>query len=192
MIFGSSLFSGTLARLAMHGGGRLLADMLVTVSWGCLHILLHEVGHVLAACVVGSRILQVGVSRIGPFVRRTPASTPLRNALVALAGPGMNLVTWFVFLFLAWPRAWIALALCLMNLLPLRNSDLNKARSYLRGGGGPADRAPLLNLKQESGVSDGREEREEEERRREQAARESREDLLERELPEWTPEREDS
>jgi hypothetical protein len=41
-------------------------------------------------------------------------------------------------------------------------------------------------------MSDGREEREEQERRREQAARENREDLLDREPSEWTPEREDS
>jgi hypothetical protein len=41
-------------------------------------------------------------------------------------------------------------------------------------------------------MSDGREEREEREKRREQEARENQEDRLDRELPDWTPERKDS
>src|ERR1700679_842093 len=111
---------------AFHGAIQLLGALTVDFLWGSLHIAIHESGHMLAAVMVGSRIKQVGISKVGPFVRRTSARTPLRNAIVALAGPGINILTFVVFLAFRLPHAWIALALGLMNLLPLPNSDLLK------------------------------------------------------------------
>lgn len=123
----------SLLTVAYHGATQTLAALFTNFLWGSLHILIHESGHMLAALMVGSRIKQVGISRLGPFVRRAPARTPLRNAIVALAGPGINILTWAIFLAVGLPHAWVALALGLMNLLPLPNSDLMKSVSYMRG-----------------------------------------------------------
>ena len=115
-----------------HGAIQPLGAFVTDFLWGSLHIVIHESGHMLAALMVGSRIKQVGISKLGPFVRRESARTPLRNAIVALAGPGINILTWVVFLVFGLPHAWIALALGLMNLLPLPNSDLLKSLSYMQ------------------------------------------------------------
>jgi Zn-dependent protease len=111
---------------------QMIDALTVDFLWGSLHILIHEAGHVFAALMVGSRIKQVGISKAGPFVRRESARTPLRNALVALAGPGINILTWAVFFAMGLPHPWIPLALGLMNLLPLPNSDSMKSVSYMR------------------------------------------------------------
>ena len=117
---------------AYHGAIQLLAALTADFLWGSLHIVIHESGHMLAAVMVGSRIKQVGISKAGPFVRRESARTPLRNAIVALAGPGINILTWAIFMAFRLPHAWIALVLGLMNLLPLPNSDLLKSLSYMQ------------------------------------------------------------
>ncbi len=122
-----SLLSG-----ASHGATELLSALTTDFVWGSLHMLIHECGHMLAALVVGSKIKQVGMSRSGPFVRRTSARTPMRNAMVALAGPAANILTWLLFLIFALPHAWIALAIGLVNLSPLPNSDFMKSLSYLQ------------------------------------------------------------
>lgn len=114
-----------------HGALQFLAALTADFLWGSLHIAIHEAGHVLAALMVGSRIKQVGINKYGPFVRRVAARTPLRNALVALAGPGINILSWVVFRAFGLPHAWIPLVLGLMNLLPLHNSDLTKSLSYM-------------------------------------------------------------
>ena len=120
------------ALVISHGAMQLLANLAVNFLWASLHIVIHETGHVLAAWMVGSRIKQVGISKAGPFIRRTPARTPLRNVIVALAGPGLNLLTFVVFLAFGFSHAWIPLTLGLINLLPLPNSDFMKSISYLR------------------------------------------------------------
>jgi Zn-dependent protease len=118
--------------LACHTAMQMLAAFFTYLLWGSVHLLIHESGHVMAALVVGSRIKQVGISKLGPFVRRESARTPLRNVIVALAGPGINILTWAVFLVFRLPHAWIALAFGLLNLLPLPNSDSMKSISYMR------------------------------------------------------------
>jgi hypothetical protein len=117
---------------AIHETRRVLAAFVVLFLWGMLHMLIHEIGHVLAAWMVGSKVLQVGMSKLGPFVRRTSAKTPRRNAFVALAGPGINILTWAAFTILALPNAWVALYIGLLNLLPLPNSDFTKSMEYLK------------------------------------------------------------
>lgn len=112
---------------------RILATQFVTyMLWGMLHIAIHEVGHVLAALMVGCKIKQVGISRLGPYVRRTSAKTPLANAFVALSGPGINLVTSAIFLVFHLSNAWIPFFIGILNLVPLPNSDLSKGIEYLR------------------------------------------------------------
>ena len=122
----------SLLSVVSHGAIQTLAAFVTDFLWGSLHIVIHESGHMLAALMVGSRIKQVGISKLGPYVRRESARTPLRNAIVALAGPGINILTWGAFLVFGLPHAWIALALGLMNLLPLPNSDLLKSLSYMQ------------------------------------------------------------
>lgn len=122
----------SLLSVVSHGAIQTLAAFATDFLWGSLHMLIHESGHMLAALMVGSRIKQVGISKIGPFVRRESARTPLRNAIVALAGPGINVLSWAVFLLFGLPHPWIALVLGLLNLLPLPNSDLMKSLSYMQ------------------------------------------------------------
>jgi hypothetical protein len=121
---------GDEATRAIEGVG---IQFMILMLWGILHMVIHEVDHVLAAWMVGSKVLQVGMSRLGPFVRRTSAKTPGRNAFVALAGPGINLLTWVFFAILSLPHAWVALYIGVLNLLPLPNSDFSKGVGYLRG-----------------------------------------------------------
>jgi hypothetical protein len=126
--------------LALLGAGhptsfliRILASQFVIyMLWGMLHIVIHEVGHVLAALMVGCRIKKIGFSRLGPYVRRTSAKSPLGNAFVALSGPGINILTSALFLLLGLPYAWIPFFIGMLNLAPLPNSDLWKSIQYLR------------------------------------------------------------
>jgi membrane-associated protease RseP (regulator of RpoE activity) len=118
---------------AIHEIGGVFAHFMILLLWGMLHMVIHEVGHILAAWIVGSKILEVGMSRLGPFVRRTSARTPGRNAFVALAGPGINILSWVVFAAFGLPHAWVALYIGVLNLLPLPNSDFSKSMGYLRG-----------------------------------------------------------
>ena len=110
----------------------LVTEFVINMLWGMLHIAIHEVGHVLAALMMGCKIKQVGISRLGPYVRRTSAKTPLGNAFVALSGPGINLLAAALFWIFSLPHPWIPLFIGLLNLLPVPNSDLSKGILYLR------------------------------------------------------------
>jgi len=118
--------------LATYQIGRILAAFTVLFLWAVLHMAIHEIGHILAAWMVGSQIKQVSINILGPFVRRSSAKTPGRNAFVALAGPGINILTWLVFAIFHLPHAWIALYIGVLNLLPLPQSDFMKSVEYLR------------------------------------------------------------
>jgi hypothetical protein len=127
------LFLFGFRHVATYQIGEILTAFAVLFLWAILHMVIHEIGHILAAYMVGSQIKQVGVNMLGPFVRRTPAKTPGRNAFVALAGPGINILTWLVFAICGLPHAWVALYIGVLNLLPLPHSDFIKAVEYLRG-----------------------------------------------------------
>lgn len=83
----------------------------------------HELGHVLAVYAVGAKVKRVGIDRRGPYVLRSPAATPLRNALVSLAGPAANILTSIVLLENHSTHAWFPLCFGLFNLLPFPHSD---------------------------------------------------------------------
>jgi Zn-dependent protease len=84
-------------------------------------MLSHEVGHLLAAHMVGIKIKSVGLDWKGLYTVRE-AGPPAKNMAVSLAGPVANLI-----LFACAPRSSnFALAnLCFLfvNLLPLEGSD---------------------------------------------------------------------
>jgi membrane-associated protease RseP (regulator of RpoE activity) len=126
------LFLFGFSHLTTYPIGSILVAFAVLFLWAVLHMVIHEIGHILAAWMVGSRIKQVGIGILGPFVRRTPAKTPARNAFVALAGPGTNILTWLVFVICGLPHAWVALYIGVLNLLPLPHSDFLKSVEYLR------------------------------------------------------------
>lgn len=80
-------------------------------------IVLHELGHLLAAWVTGIRIKRVGISWKGPYIVRERGHD-LVNACVALAGPALNLVV-AVCCWNSGPQfALINLVLGISNLLP--------------------------------------------------------------------------
>jgi len=125
------LLSGA-RHLTAHQIDKIFVAFAVLCLWAVLHMVIHEIGHILAAWMVGSEIKQVGMNLLGPFVRRTSAKTPGRNVFVALAGPGVNILTWVVFTICGLPHAWIALYIGVLNLLPLPHSDFMKSVEYLQ------------------------------------------------------------
>jgi len=105
---------------------------MVIILLGVMHMFIHETGHLVAALLVGSKIKRIGLDLRGPYVVRSPARTPLRNASVALAGPAVNLLTWAMFVGCHVHYAWVALFIGCFNLLPVKDSDLTKCLAYLK------------------------------------------------------------
>ena len=105
---------------------------LITLTFILPHVAIHELGHVLAAVFVHSRIKRIGLNWTGPHIVREAASTGYKNALVAFAGPAANLYTCLVMIVNHQHFAWIPLELAVINLLPIKYSDLSNALKYLR------------------------------------------------------------
>jgi Zn-dependent protease len=89
-------------------------------------LLLHEVGHMLAAVRLGVPVREFGLCLGGAFNRRARALCRRDEVLISVAGPLMNLCLFIPSLFL--PRIGTQLALCNFllcfgNLLPLPASD---------------------------------------------------------------------
>ena len=91
------------------------------MGFGVLAMMLHEMGHLVAAFLLGLRIRGVGINWKGMYMVRETG--PLgSNLLVSLAGPVANLLL----AFLWYHAASFSLAnLCfgLVNLLPIQGSD---------------------------------------------------------------------
>lgn len=89
---------------------------------GSIAMVLHECGHILAAIALGVRVKRVGVKwNKGIFTVREPG-TLKQNILIALAGPGVNLL---LMVFEPWfPMFGLANVCCVLaNMLPFRGSD---------------------------------------------------------------------
>ena len=80
-------------------------------------LLLHEMGHVLAARASGIRVKRVGIAWKGPYIVREQGS-PVANLCIALAGPVLNLVLALSFWTFAPQFGLVNLALGGYNLLP--------------------------------------------------------------------------
>lgn len=112
----------------------VLLRWFVPVFWGMgvgiLAMVLHEFGHIGAAMVLGVRVKALRAHWKGFYIVREPG-TPLQNFAIALAGPAVNIL-----LLAAWRLSWqIFLAnLCcgLVNLLPIRGADGERALFYWR------------------------------------------------------------
>ena len=64
------------------------------LPWGLLACIVHELGHIAAALACGGRVERLSLTMVGAelsFSYRTPLSYG-RDSLVALAGPGANLL----------------------------------------------------------------------------------------------------
>jgi len=89
-------------------------------------LLLHEVGHMLVATVLGVPVREFGLCLGGAYNRRAYARSRRDEVLISVAGPLTNLCLVLPLLFL--PRIGVQLALCnlalcVVNLLPLPASD---------------------------------------------------------------------
>lgn len=88
---------------------------------GILAMLFHELGHLIAAPLVGIKIKTVGFTWKGLYTVREHG-TPEKNLLVSLAGPLANLA--LLALWPLWPKLGLAnLCFAFFNMLPIEGSD---------------------------------------------------------------------
>ncbi len=123
---------------------------LVVAALMVASLLLHEVGHMLAATFLGVQVSEFGLCLKGAYNRRAPSSRR-REVLISSAGPLMNLVLVIPFLFV--PVFGVSLALCnlmlcIFNLLPLPSSD---GLRILRALSGAKDAGGLVPVLSEAG-----------------------------------------
>jgi Zn-dependent protease len=88
-------------------------------------LLLHEVGHMLVALVLGVPVREFGLCMGGAYNRRGTARRRRQELLIASAGPLVNLLLiGSLFVPLIGPQlAFCNMVICVMNLLPLPSSD---------------------------------------------------------------------
>lgn len=96
------------------------------LPWGLLACLLHELGHIAMAAVLGGRVEGLSLTAVGAELRISYAA-PLgyfQESLVALAGPAANLLAGGLFSVLGWGvAAALTLAIGAFNLLPILPLD---------------------------------------------------------------------
>ena len=89
-------------------------------------LLLHEVGHMIAAAILRVPVREFGLKLGGAYVRRAQALRRRDEILIAVSGPLINLLVVVPLIFV--PRLGFQLATCnlmlgVINLLPLPSSD---------------------------------------------------------------------
>lgn len=96
------------------------------LPWGLAACVLHELGHIAAAAAFGGRVERLSLTVVGAELRidyYIPL-TYVQDSLVALAGPGANLLAGGLFLALSWElAAALTLAVGIFNLLPILPLD---------------------------------------------------------------------
>ena len=96
------------------------------LPWGLLACIVHELGHIAAALACGGRVERLSLTMVGAelsFSYRTPLSYG-RDSLVALAGPGANLLLGGLFFWQGRHLpAVLTLGLGVFNLLPILPLD---------------------------------------------------------------------
>jgi Zn-dependent protease len=114
-------------RLALPIGAVLVASLL-----------LHEVGHMLAATLLWVPVREFGMRFGGAYTRRAYATRRRDEILISAAGPLMNIAIAFPLIFV--PHYGSQLAMCnlmlgAINLLPIPSSDgLRILKTLLRSG----------------------------------------------------------
>ncbi len=89
-------------------------------------LLLHEMGHMLAAIMLRVPVREFGLSLSGAYNRRAYARRRRDEILISAAGPLVNLFLVLPLLYIPGigiKLAYCNLGLCVVNLLPLPSSD---------------------------------------------------------------------
>jgi len=89
-------------------------------------LLLHEVGHMLAAIALGVPVREFGLCWRGAYNRRALSGSRRTEILICLAGPLTNLFLAFTLHYLPVIGNQLALCnlmFCIVNLLPIPSSD---------------------------------------------------------------------
>jgi Zn-dependent protease len=110
-------------------------------------LLLHEVGHMVAAMFLGVQVKEFGLCMGGAYNRRASASRRLDEILISMAGPLTNLALVFLLRFvpvIGWQLAGANLVICVVNLLPLPYSDGIRILKALWGTGSSTSLVPAL------------------------------------------------
>jgi len=89
-------------------------------------LLLHEMGHMLAAIVLGVPVREFGMTLTGAYNRRASANSRWDEVLISATGPLVNLFLVLPLLHIpviGMRLAYCNLGLCVVNLMPLPSSD---------------------------------------------------------------------
>lgn len=121
-------------KMGLMQGGLLMA---------CL--LMHEVGHMMAATALGVPVKEFGLCLKGAYTRREYATRRRDEIFIAAAGPLMNILLMYPLMFIphVGPLAGVnSLILGVMNLIPFPSSDgLRIFRNLI---GSAKARAPIM------------------------------------------------
>lgn len=120
---------------------------------GILGMALHEAGHLAMALAVGVKVKNVGFCWKGMYTVRE-AGPPLKNLIISLAGPAVNLALLFTW---PWAREFALANLCftVFNLIPIKGSDGDRAMTCWdqlrdaraeRMGGARRTKTPVVTL----------------------------------------------
>lgn len=96
------------------------------LPWGLLACILHELGHIVMAAVLGGRVEALSLTAVGAELRIEYGALLSygQDSLVALAGPAADLLAGGLTLWLHWgPAAVLCFAVGAFNLLPILPLD---------------------------------------------------------------------
>jgi stage IV sporulation protein FB len=99
-------------------------------------LLIHEIGHIVAASLTRVRVSAIGISAAGTYIRRQRAGSPWAESMISLAGPMVSLALGGLFLFLGDGDlcTWLAkmnLIVAISNLIPIAGTDGDRALSAI-------------------------------------------------------------
>jgi Zn-dependent protease len=109
-------------------------------------LLLHEVGHILAAVALGVPVREFGLCWRGAFTRRAYSGRRPTEILISFAGPLTNLFLAFPLYYLPVIGNQLALCnlmLCIVNLLPIPSSDGLRILRNIRGSAAASAPRPM-------------------------------------------------
>lgn len=118
-------------RLEVTGGFLLLITWINYLDHQCIlpltlvACLLHELGHYAVIYLFGNSVSRIRVTAIGAELTMTRTVGYLQEGIIALAGPGVNLLLAVLFSFPEWGRFFsgINLVLGCFNLMPVGSLD---------------------------------------------------------------------
>jgi stage IV sporulation protein FB len=101
---------------------------MITGSLLVVSLVVHEIGHIMAATALGVRVREFGICAFGAYTRRARSGSRWKEILIALSGPLMSLLLVAPSMFLPshgirYQLVLANLELFAVNLLPLPASD---------------------------------------------------------------------